>query len=300
MTRSGCGPTTVNGNDSSVDELCFAGTEVADERGDILRSAETPDGLAGDEFGANFFFLVGVIFVEVAFHEWCLDGSGSDAVDAEFLWIVDGDLTSQRLNRTFAGAVGKALLDANGASDRTNVDDRAVRCEEQREGSLGDEEDAMHVDEHDTSEVFFGGAGDVADEAYAGVVDEDVEARDVREGSGDGGGVRDVHCNGCSVRQLGGEGLGRGEIEVGNEDVGTSAREFTSGGGTDAAGSSGDESDLIFQVKGISHRLKYRLDYMKRIPLFTRWDFRKMMDDRGGSVIWYEKQGPGTHGAFGW
>ena len=64
---------------------------------------------------------------------------------------------------------------------------RAVRGEQEREGCLGDEEDAVDVDAHDAVEVFLGGVGDVADEADAGVVDEDVEGGDVLEGCGDGG-----------------------------------------------------------------------------------------------------------------
>jgi hypothetical protein len=131
-----------------------------------------------------------------------------------------------------------------------------MRCEKQREGGLSHKEDTVHVDEHDPSEVFFGGTGYVANESYAGVIDEDVEARDVRERSGDGDRARDVHCNSRGVRQLGGECLGGEKIDVSNEDVSTGAREFASGGGTDATGPAGNQGDLIFQVKGISHRLK--------------------------------------------
>src|SRR6185312_1938195 len=96
--RSGGSPSTVDGNESSVDELSLAGAEVADERGNVLRRAEAADGLAGDEFGANLFFFVGVVLVEVAFDEGRLDGARSDAVDAQLLGIVDGDLAGHGEN----------------------------------------------------------------------------------------------------------------------------------------------------------------------------------------------------------
>ena len=65
--------------------------------------------------------------------------------------------------------------------------------------------------------------------------------------------IGDVHRDGFGVGEFGGERLGGGEVEVGDEDVGSGAGEFAGGGGSDAAGASGDECDLVFQVKDISH-----------------------------------------------
>ena len=46
----------------------------------------------------------------------------------------------------------------------------------------------MDVDAHDAGEVLFGGAGNVADQADASIVDEDVEVGNAGKGGGDGSG----------------------------------------------------------------------------------------------------------------
>ena len=194
---------------------------------------------------------MGVILVEVAFDEWGLDGAGSDAVDAELFGVVDGDLAGHGVDCAFAGAVGEALFDADETGDGAEIDDGAMGGEQQREGGLGDEEDGVDVDAHDAGEVLFGGVSDVADEADAGVVDEDVERGDGAEGARDGGGVGDVHLDGRCVGEFGGEGLGGGEVEVGDEDVSSGAGKLAAGCGTDAAGTSGDEGGLSVQAKGV-------------------------------------------------
>ncbi len=122
--------------------------------------AEAADGLAGDEFGADFFFLVGVVFVEVAFNEGRLDGAGSDAVDAEFLGVVDGDLAGHGVDGAFAGAVGEALFDADRACDRADV----ARCSRGRRASSGKaawvtRKTLLTLTSHDAVEVLFGGVG---------------------------------------------------------------------------------------------------------------------------------------------
>ena len=164
-----------------------------------------------------------MILVEVAFDEGCLDSARRDAVDAEFFGVVDGDLAGHGVDGPLAGAVGEALFDANGTCCRADIHDRAVGGEQEREGRLGDEEDAFDVDVHDVVEVFFGGVRNAAYEADASVVDEDVEMWNVREGSGDGGGGGDIHRDGGRAGQLGGERLRACEVDVGQQNVGSGA-----------------------------------------------------------------------------
>ena len=204
LRASCCGPAAVDGEDGSVDELGFAGTEIADQRGNVFGRAEASDGLASYELGADLFFFVGVIFIEVAFDKWSLDGAGGYAVDAEFFGVVDGDLAGHGMDCALAGAVGEALLDADLTGDGAEVDYGAVGREEQREGGLGDEEDGVDVDAQDAGEVGLGGVSDVADETDAGVVDEDIEGGDGAEGARDGGCIGDVHLDWFCVWELGG------------------------------------------------------------------------------------------------
>src|ERR1700736_1308619 len=64
-----CRPASVDGDYGSVDELGLRGAEISNEGGYILRRAEAADGRGGYQFRADFFFFMGVIFVEVALDE---------------------------------------------------------------------------------------------------------------------------------------------------------------------------------------------------------------------------------------
>jgi hypothetical protein len=263
-------PAAVDGDDGAVDELGLVGAEVTDERGDVLGCAEAADGLAGDKFGADLLFFVGVVLVEVALDEGGLDGAGSDAVDAKLFWIIDGYLAGHGVDCAFAGAVGEALFDADRASDGTDIHDAAARGEEQREGCLRDEKYGVDVDAHDASEVVLRGAGDVAYEADTGVVDEDIKLRNGGKGSGDGRCGGDIHLNGFCAGELGGKGVGGGEVEIGYENLGTGAGEFAAGCGADAAGASGYEGDLVVETEGVGCGRKIRWQHQKMITLFCR------------------------------
>ena len=251
LRASCCCPAAVDGEDGTVDELGFAGAEIADEGGDVFGRAEASDRLASYELGANLFFFLGVILVEVAFDKWGLDGAGSYAIDAELFGVVDGDLAGHGVDCAFAGAVGEALFDADQTSDGAEIDYGAVGSEDQRECGLGDEEDGVDIDTQDADEFLFGGVSDVADEADAGVVDKDIERGNSAEGARDGGRVGDVHLDGFCVGELGGKGLGGGEVEVRDEDVSSGAGEFAASCSADAAGTSGDKGGLSVQVKGV-------------------------------------------------
>ena len=77
----------------------------------------------GAELGAGLFLVVLVEFFQVALDEGSFDGAGADGVDAQGFWIFDGELAGHGKDRALAGAVGKALLDADLGGYRADVDD---------------------------------------------------------------------------------------------------------------------------------------------------------------------------------
>ena len=89
------------------------------------RLAEAADGLAGAQLGAGFFLVVLVEFLEIALDEGRLHGAGADGVDAQSLGVFDGELARHGDDGALGGAVGEALLDADQARDRSDVDDGA-------------------------------------------------------------------------------------------------------------------------------------------------------------------------------
>src|SRR5215469_14196772 len=72
---SGGRPSSVDGDDRTVDKLSLLRAEISHERGDVLRRSKPSDWLTCYEFRANLLFLMRVVLVEVAFHEGCLHGS---------------------------------------------------------------------------------------------------------------------------------------------------------------------------------------------------------------------------------
>ena len=86
--------------------------------------------------------------------------------------------------------------------------------------------------------------------ADAGVVDEDIEARELGDGGGDGCGAGDVELEGVGRGTDGlGEGFGGGEIEVGDPDGCAGTGEFLDGGFADAACAAGDEGVPVVETE---------------------------------------------------
>jgi hypothetical protein len=100
--------------------------------------------------------------------------------------------------------------------------------------------DGTDIHVHQAVEVFglcgFNGAH-VAD---AGIVDEDVEEFELREGCGDGCGAGDVEMQRAGHGKRGRERVSSGKIDVGDPDLCAGASEFLRGGFTDAACAAGD------------------------------------------------------------
>ena len=221
-----------------------------------MGAAKASDGLAGLEFFAGFFLVVGVELVEIAFDEWGFDGAGADGVDAQGFGVVDGELAGHGDDGALACAVGEALFDADEAGYGGDVDDGAC-CgvvlllggqEEGQEGA-GDEVDGADIDVEEAVKVFGLGGLDGANVAYAGVVDEDVEAGELGFSGGDGLRAGDVEVEGVGVGNFGGEGIGGFLIEVGDIDFGSGAGEFFDGGCADAAGAAGDQGAAVVEAE---------------------------------------------------
>src|ERR1700738_468592 len=125
-----------------------------------------------------------------------------------------------------------------------------LRSEEERQEGGSDEVDGADVDVEEAVEVLGLGGFNGADVADSGVIDEDVEAGDPGDGGGDGVGAGDVKADGLGGPQNGGQGFSRGEVDVGDIDVGASAGQLFRGGFADAAGASGDEGVAIVETEG--------------------------------------------------
>ena len=149
---------------------------------------------------------------EEPFDEGGVDGAGADAVDAELGGVIDGELAGHGEDGALGGAIGEAAFDAHLPGDGADVDYASVGGDQQRERGASDQIGAVDVDAKEAVEVGGRGFLDVADEADAGVVDEDVEFIERREDAGDIGFAGDVAGERGGAREFGGERGGAGGI----------------------------------------------------------------------------------------
>src|SRR6185503_6977942 len=139
--------------------------------------AQAAHGLPGDQGGEGGLGVGGFLqpLVDPGGH----GGAGADAVDADaVLHVVDGHRAGEADDGVLGGGVGAPVEDAAQAGGGGGVDDDALLAGEEdlREGFLGQEEGAFHVDAEDVVELLLGGGDGGAGDADAGVVAEDVEA----------------------------------------------------------------------------------------------------------------------------
>ena len=84
----------------------------------------------------------------------------ANGVDAERLWVFDGDLSRHGDDGALGGAVGETLLDADKACDGGDVDDGAPlhglfrRGKQQRQEGAGNEVDGANIDVEKAVEIF--------------------------------------------------------------------------------------------------------------------------------------------------
>ena len=114
--------------------------------GDLFRLAQTADRLPLVQFASYLFFFMLVILFQVSLDEGRVDRSGANAIDADHRGIIDRKLPGHGYHRAFGRAVGKSPLDANQPGHGTNVDDRTLGGNQQRQGMLGHQKHAGDVD----------------------------------------------------------------------------------------------------------------------------------------------------------
>ena len=106
--------------------------------------------------------------------------------------------------------------------------------------------------------------------ADAGVVDEDVEAAELRDGGGDGVGAGDIEVEGAAQSRVDrARASAAAKIDVGDPDEGAGANEFFDGGFADAAGAAGDECVAAVESRRLAGRRIWRSAHVKRIPLLS-------------------------------
>jgi len=175
--------------------------------------------------------------------------------------VVLGDRESHGDDGAFAGAVGEAFAESVGAGDGRNIkDDAAALGFHLTSTSVNAVVIALDVDAHDAVKVGLGGGFDIADVRDAGVVDEDVDAvflENFVEGLLDGGLVGDVASErrraAPGLLDFGGDFFGSGEVEIEDEDGGSSGSEAESNGAANAAACTGDRGNFAFESEWRFH-----------------------------------------------
>ena len=111
-----------------------------------------------------------------------------------------------------------------------------VRSKEQGKKCAGDKIDGADVDVEKAVEIFRFGLLDRSHVADAGVVDEDVEGADLRDGRSDRLRIRDVEMQGLRRAEGLGKLFGGVCIDIGDPYEGAGANKLFDGGFADAAG----------------------------------------------------------------
>jgi hypothetical protein len=136
---------------------------------------------------------------------------------------------------------------------------------EARDGVLGSDERAAHVDAQRAVELLHAHLVDCADHHEAGVVDQPVNGSERRHGEVERGGerplVRHVDADRDSFAAVAAHERGRllcaVEIEVGDDDARPGRRGPPADGATGTAGAAGDDDDAVLQVT-VGHELSSR------------------------------------------
>ncbi len=157
---------------------------------------------------------------------------------------------------------GGELRDETG--DRGQVDDRSgLALAQVGQRQAGADVDGIEIDAHAAAPLVRRGVVDRADRPDAGVVDEHIEASERGVGLGQSlgpgrlrGDVVDAGDRrvGMGCIDIGGDGLGRGAIEIAHHDAGAFIGEGAGDSAADAAGAAGDKRPFSAQSSA-GHRL---------------------------------------------
>ncbi len=159
----------------------------------------------------------------------------------------------------FAGGVGGDADASLKAEERGDVDDLAVAARDHVAGcELGELEGTGEVDLEDTVPVFERDLFRSGAVYGAGVVDEDVDAAQGGDDLGEemfgsvGGGEIGLEGVGCATGGLDGGGgiVGGAAVAVAGYG-GSGLRECCGNGGSEAAGSTGDEGDFVVEAEEV-------------------------------------------------
>ena len=122
--------------------------------------------------------VVGVIFRNESVHEWGVDACGKDGVAANLVvQKIPGHGVGHGEHGTFAGGIGKSIVDRHHAHGRRNIHDGAATTFHVGDARLQAVVDTLHVDAEHAVEIFLGSVHHIAHMRDAGIVDQAINRR---------------------------------------------------------------------------------------------------------------------------
>ena len=248
-------PAAVNGKDPSINKRSLVGAQVQRKITNLIRLAETSNGLALVEFGANLVLFVTVVLFQITRNEGRIDSTRCDAVHADFCGVIHGELARHGHDGTFGPAIGETALHADQTRDRTEVDDRPVGGSNERQTEFRHQIDATDVDAEDPVEVICASLFGIANQADARVVDKDIELFDVCHAFAHGVFVGNVEDLVGSAGEFGGERFGSGFVNIDDNYFCACLGEDPRSLFADAACAARDQGRFTVNSERCSHRV---------------------------------------------
>src|SRR4051794_36550356 len=117
-----------------------------------------------------------VVLLEVAFHEWRIDGTWADTIHTQLFRVFHSQLPGHRHYRAFSSTVREPFSDPHETRDRTDVDDGSLGGYQEGYSVFRSKEASFYIDAEQALKVadfcFF----DAAHQPDSGIVHQDVEA----------------------------------------------------------------------------------------------------------------------------
>jgi uracil-DNA glycosylase family 4 len=186
------------------------------------------------------------------------DCAGADAIGANLYRIVDRKLPRHGDHRTLGGAIGESSLDADEPGDGADVHHfpwAGGRRLEKRHGVLRHQVKAFDVDLVDPLEVRKRGFLDVAYQADAGVVYENIQLLYFGKGLFYLLFIGDIDRENLGAAKFRGQDVGPSLVQVRDNQGGAGGMEGAAGSFTDTACAAGNESYEALKGKGGIHPL---------------------------------------------
>src|SRR5882762_2930648 len=194
-----------------------------------------------------------VVLFEIAVDKGRIDRSRTNTISADLFGIVHGQLPGHRDNGSLRGAIGEPPLYTNQTGYGTDVHNRAMGLNQQRERATGHQERPFDVDAHQFLKISSRSLVNASHQPDPGIVYQNVELLYSGEHLLDALLVGYVTYPNFGAGYFHRQMFSPFPIQIDDDDFRSSRRENLGRGGTDATGATGDQGHPAVQTKQIVH-----------------------------------------------